>query len=298
MPARIWGLSDFGTVQRDARAYLTVLAGGSLFDDAASVQMVFVDGEPFTVGEPNPAHEDEEPEEEEEPGQTQEPWARTARFPAEDRGAFAEPEALIVRNATIWTAGPEGVLENADLLVENGRIKEVGVDLDAPGDAMVIDGTGMHVSPGLIDAHSHIAGVGGLNEGTVASSAMVRVRDVINSEDRRIYQHLAGGLTTSHLLHGSSNPIGGQCQAIKLRWGGAPDELVFADARPTIKFALGENPKRGNSHQPEWRHRYPQSRMGVDDFIRERFAAAVDYRGAFKRGEVARDLELGHALRL
>jgi imidazolonepropionase-like amidohydrolase len=121
---------------------------------------------------------------------------------------------------------------------------------------------------------------------------MVRVRDVINSEDRRIYQHLAGGLTTSHLLHGSSNPIGGQCQAIKLRWGGAPDELVFADARPTIKFALGENPKRGNSHQPEWRHRYPQSRMGVDDFIRERFAAAVDYRGAFKRGEVARDLEL------
>jgi imidazolonepropionase-like amidohydrolase len=286
VPARIWGLEDFGTVERGSRGYLTVLAGGSLFDDEASVEMVFVDGEAIEVGSTKPAGDGEDPAAE------KTTWTRTARFPAEDRGAFAEPEAVVVRNATIWTAGPEGVLENADLLVEDGRIKAVGADLDAPADAMVIDGTGMHVSPGLIDVHSHIAGVGGLNEWTVASSAMVRLRDVLNSEDQRIYQHLAGGLTTSHVLHGSANPIGGQCQAIKLRWGAAPDDLVFAEARPTIKFALGENPKRGNSHQPEQHHRYPQSRMGVDDFIRERFAAAVDYREAVEDGEVARDLEL------
>ena len=302
VPAGIWGLDGFGTVQRGGRAYLTVLVGGSLFDEGASVQMVFVDGEPYTVKAAKPAREDQEPEdqdpEDQDPPAEKEPWTRTARFPAEDGGAFAEPRAVVVRHATIWTAGPAGVLENADLLVEDGRIKAVGVDLDAPADAMVIDGTGMHVSPGLIDAHSHIAGVGGLNEGTVASSAMVRVRDVINSEDRRIYQHLAGGLTTSHLLHGSSNPIGGQCQAIKLRWGVAPDDLVFAAARPTIKFALGENPKRGNSHQPARQHRYPQSRMGVDDFIRERFAAAVDYRVAFAKGEVPRDLELDALLEI
>jgi len=286
VPARIWGLEEFGTVERGRRAYLTVLSGGSLFDDDASVEMVFVDGEAIPVGRAKPERDDDEPTAE------KTNWTRTARFPAEDRGAFAEPEAVVVRHATIWTAGPDGVLESADLLVEDGRIKAVGVDLDAPADAMVIDGTGMHVSPGLIDAHSHIAGVGGLNEWTVASSAMVRLRDVLNSEDRRIYQHLAGGLTTSHLLHGSSNPIGGQCQAIKLRWGADPDDLVFAEARPTIKFALGENPKRGNSHQPEWHHRYPQSRMGVDDFIRERFAAAVEYRQSVKEGVVARDLEL------
>jgi imidazolonepropionase-like amidohydrolase len=289
VPARLWNLRDFGRVERDARAYLTVLTGGSLFDDAAEVEMVFIDGQPLSVRDPRS---------EAKASKERDPWTRTARSPSEDRGPFAEPEILLVRGATIWTMGPDGVLENSDLLVRRGRIERVGSGLEAPDGAMVIDAEGLHLTPGLIDAHSHIAMVGGTNEWTVASSAMVRVRDIINSEDRRIYQHLAGGLTVSHVLHGSANPIGGQCQAIKLRWGAGPDGLRFEEARPTIKFALGENPKRGNSHDGDWHHRYPQSRMGVDDFIRERFAAALDYRDALGRGEVGRDLELDALLEI
>ena len=263
------------------RAYLTVLSGGSLFDDAAAVEMVFIDGEPHRIAA-------KASEQKEDPA----PWTQTARFPQEDRGPFLSPASVIVRNATIWTCGPDGVIEGADLLVKGGKIAAIGTGLSAPADAFEVDGTGMHVTPGLIDPHSHLATIGGVNEWTVSSSAMVRIGDVINCDDRRIYQHLAGGLTTTHVLHGSANPVGGQCQAIKLRWGALPDELKFEEARPTIKFALGENPKRGNSQGPESRHRYPQSRIGVDDFIRERFAAARDYREAFAKGEVARDLEL------
>jgi imidazolonepropionase-like amidohydrolase len=113
-----------------------------------------------------------------------------------------------------------------------------------------------------------------------------------------MYQHLAGGLTTSHVLHGSANAIGGQCQAIKMRWGADPDGLKFVEARPTIKFALGENPKRGNSQGPDARQRYPQTRIGVDDVIRDRFTAALNYREAFDRGDAARDLELDALLEI
>jgi imidazolonepropionase-like amidohydrolase len=286
VPAEMWGMDGFGTVERGGRAFLTVLAGGSLLDDGAAVELVFIDGVPHQIRGKAPKKTDDEA------------WTRTARFPREDRGPFLAPEAAVVRGATIWTCGPEGVLENADMVVRDGKIVAVGSDLDAPSDALVIDGSGLHVTPGLIDAHSHIAALGGLNESSVSSSAMVRVGDVINSEDRRMYQHLAGGLTTSHILHGSANAIGGQCQAIKLRWGAGPDDLKFAEARPTIKFALGENPKRGNRHTPEAQYRYPQSRIGVDDFIRERFVAALDYQRAFDKGEVPRDLELDALLEI
>jgi imidazolonepropionase-like amidohydrolase len=260
---------------------------GHPFDYQVLPEMVFIDGRPHRIGAEAKKKKDEA-----------EPWTQTARFPQEDRGPFLSPDAVVVRGATIWTCGPDGVLDDADLLVRDGSIAAVGPDLDAPSGALEIDGAGMHLTPGLIDAHSHIAAVGGLNESAISSSAMVRVGDVINSEDRRMYQHLAGGLTTTHVLHGSANPIGGQCQAIKLRWGAGPDALKFAEARPTIKFALGENPKRGNWHSEEARHRYPQSRIGVDDFIRERFAAALDYRRALEDGEVARDLELDALLEI
>jgi imidazolonepropionase-like amidohydrolase len=201
-----------------------------------------------------------------------------------------QPTALLIRNATIWTASEAGVLENADLLVRNGRIRAIGENLTAPRGAVEIDGSGKHVTPGIIDAHSHAAIIGGVNEMSRISTADVRIRDVIDSESINIYRQLAGGVTTINLLHGSANAIGGQMAVIKLRWGASPSELVFSEAPEGIKFALGENPKQSNWQSAD--PRYPQTRHGVEQIIREKFQQAADYRQAFAnlpRGRAARD---------
>ncbi len=188
----------------------------------------------------------------------------------------AQPEALVVRNATVWTGGPIGRLEEADLLVRRGRIAAVGQDLPAPAGAVEVDAEGKHITPGLIDAHSHAAIDGGVNESTHSTTAEVRIADVIDPTSINIYWQLAGGLTVANLLHGSANSIGGQNAVIKLRWGAPAEELVFEEASPGIKFALGENPKQSNWNVEK--RRYPQTRMGVEQSIRERFQAAIDYR--------------------
>jgi imidazolonepropionase-like amidohydrolase len=183
---------------------------------------------------------------------------------------------VLVRNATIWTSGPSGRLEGADLLARGGRIVAVGVGLSAPAGAVVVDGTGLHVTPGLIDAHSHTAVDGSVNEGTHSSTAEVRIADVLEPDDVNLYRQLAGGLTVANVLHGSANAIGGQNAVIKLRWGATASGLLFAGAPPGIKFALGENPKQSNWNVSE--KRYPQTRMGVQELVRARFRAARDYR--------------------
>lgn len=187
-----------------------------------------------------------------------------------------QPDHVLVRGATVWTSGPEGILENADLLVEGGIIRAVGSGLEAPEGALVIDGAGKHLTPGLIDAHSHSAILGGVNESTNVVTAEVRIGDVIDSESVQIYRQLAGGVTAVNLLHGSSNAIGGQNAVIKLRWGATPDELLFAEAPQGVKFALGENPKQSNFTPDE--PRYPQTRPGIEQVIRQAFLAARDYR--------------------
>ena len=187
-----------------------------------------------------------------------------------------QPSAVLVRNATIWTSAEDGVLENADLLVENGLITRVGKGLDAPGGAVVVDGSGKHVTPGLVDAHSHTSIVGAVNEGSNNTTAEVRIANLVDAEARALYHQLAGGLTTANLLHGSANAIGGQNTVIKLRWGAAdPRDMLFEGAPEGIKFALGENPKQSNFNNPN--PRYPQTRQGVEQSIRERFLAAKDY---------------------
>ncbi len=204
------------------------------------------------------------------------------------------PGTVLVRHATIWTQGPEGRLEDADLLVREGKILRVGRNLDAPSDAVVVDATGKHVTPGLIDCHSHTAIRGGVNEGSNNVTAEVRVADVIDPEDVNIYRQLAGGLTTMHLLHGSANTIGGQDAVVKLRWPADPDSMLVRGARAGIKFALGENPKRSNFQNPGAPQRFPATRMGVLESVRERFLAARDYRrtwevyGKLSRKEQAR----------
>jgi len=191
-----------------------------------------------------------------------------------------QPAAVLVKNATLWTAGPQGVFEG-DLLLRSGKIAAVGRNLSAPANAVVVDAQGKHVAPGIIDEHSHSALLGNVNECTHSVTCEVRIQDVVNSESSQIYRQLAGGTTLMHLLHGSCNAIGGQCAAIKNRWGAPPDELLFTAAPPTVKFALGENPKRSNFQQPGEEARYPASRSGVEQVIREAFQRAQDYRASW-----------------
>ncbi|WP_167546594.1 amidohydrolase family protein [Stieleria maiorica] len=183
--------------------------------------------------------------------------------------------AALFRGASVWTCGDAGVLENTDVLVVSGRIESIGRSLKPPPECVIVDARGKHLSPGLIDCHSHMATDGGVNESGQAVTAEVRVGDFIDNSDINIYRQLAGGLTTSNILHGSANPIGGQNQVIKLRWGDGMQAMKFAEAPAGIKFALGENVKRSNRSEPATR--YPASRMGVEQLFRDRFLAAKEY---------------------
>ena len=195
-------------------------------------------------------------------------------------GVPQQPDAVLIKGATLWTSGPDGVLANADLLVEHGKISRVGRNLRAPAGVTVVDASGKFVSAGIIDAHSHIAAEGGINEGAQAVTCEVRIADVLDPTDISIYRQLAGGTTVSNVLHGSANPIGGQCQVIKLRWGAQADDLVFQGAMPDVKFALGENVTQKSIQGPQVR--YPASRMGVREIIEDTFRRARDYEREWK----------------
>ena len=196
-------------------------------------------------------------------------------------------ENLIIKNATVWTNEKENKLENTDVLVVNGKISQIGKNLTA-ANAKVIDGTGKHLTPGIIDEHSHIA-ASSINEGGQSVTSEVRIADNLNPEDINIYRQLSGGVTTSHILHGSANTIGGQTQLIKLRWGANDDDLKFAGADPFIKFALGENVKRTTSQS---NNRFPDTRLGVEEVLTDAFTRAKDYERSKKDANFRRDLEL------
>jgi len=192
----------------------------------------------------------------------------------------AQPAILLVKNATVWTSGPQGILEGTDVLVKAGKISAIGKNLAAPKGAAVVDATGKHVAPGIIDEHSHSAILGNVNECTNSVTCEVRIQDVINSESINIYRQLASGNTIMHLLHGSCNSIGGQCAVIKNKWGAPPEELFYTLAPGTVKFALGENPKQAN-FGADRTSRYPKTRAGVEQTIREAFNRAQDYDRSF-----------------
>ena len=190
--------------------------------------------------------------------------------------------------ATVWTCEATGKLEQADVVIHNGKILAVGEALD---EASVfgsnvptyerIDARGKHLTPGIVDEHTHIAATRGINEGTQASSAEVTIQSSVNSEDVNIYRQLAGGVTTAQILHGSANPIGGQSAIIKFRWGASPQEMLFEEASPFIKFALGENVKQSNWGS-DYRSRFPQTRMGVEQVYYDHFYRAREYDQAWK----------------
>jgi imidazolonepropionase-like amidohydrolase len=188
------------------------------------------------------------------------------------------PSTILIQNATILTV-TRGNIEHGSILIRDGKIAAVGADLKAPEGATVIDATGQFVMPGIIDCHSHIAVDGSVNEAGPAVSSMANIADVLNPDDIDIYRDLAGGVTTANILHGSANPIGGQTVVIKLRWGKPASEMPFQGALPGIKFALGENPKHSNFPTPPGvTPRYPGTRLGVEEVIRQAFIEAREYK--------------------
>jgi imidazolonepropionase-like amidohydrolase len=193
-------------------------------------------------------------------------------YPFVAHGAIALPpaETLLIRNATVWTNEAEGILQNTDVLLKDGKVSKIGKNL-ADNTARIIDGTGKHLTFGIIDEHSHIGGGG--NE-VAANSSMVRISDQLEPEDIDLYRALSGGVVAVQVLHGSANPIGGQSALIKLRWGESPENMKIQGADAFIKFALGENVKRtGNPSSI----RYPQTRMGVEQVYADAFANAREY---------------------
>lgn len=183
-------------------------------------------------------------------------------------------ETILIKNATVWTSEKEAVLENTDVLLQEGKIAKIGKNL-SNANARIIDGTGKYVTAGIIDEHSHIA-VASINEGGQSNTAEVRIKDNLDPDDINIYRQLSGGVTSSHILHGSANTIGGQTQLIKLRWGVTDEELQFKEWPGFIKFALGENVKRTAATQGNTR--FPDTRMGVEQVLMDAFTRAKHYK--------------------
>jgi imidazolonepropionase-like amidohydrolase len=180
-------------------------------------------------------------------------------------------ETMLIKNATVWTNEAEGILQNTDVLIKDGKISKVGKNLSDPV-AKVIDGTGKHLTAGIIDEHSHI-GAGSIND-VAANSSMVRIGDNIDAEAINVYRALAGGVVAVQILHGSANPIGGQSALVKLRWGETPENYKIQGADGFIKFALGENVKRTSNAASI---RFPQTRMGVEQVYVDAFTNAREY---------------------
>jgi len=205
--------------------------------------------------------------------------------PEEPFGLETLPQhkTVLFKNATIWTSEKDGILKNADLLISSGKIASVGknIGLSIAGIDTIIDCSNFVITPGIIDEHSHIAISQGVNEGTHSITTEVRIGDVLNPDDVNIYRQLAGRVTSSHLLHGSSNSMGGQLQFIKLRWGSNAENIKFENVPGTVKFALGENVKQSNWGENNVT-RYPQTRMGVEEIIRDGFTAALEYEAKMK----------------
>ena len=218
------------------------------------------------------------------------PTLLSVSYPNIGLGNFSQPtqQTLLIKNTTVWTSEAAGVLKNTDVLLKNGKITQIGKSLSDKR-ATVIDGTGKHLTAGIIDEHSHI-GASAINEGGHNSTAEVTIEDVVNPNDINIYRNLAGGVTSIQILHGSANPIGGRSAIIKLKWGENAKNLIYENSPKFIKFALGENVKQSRSNSS---YRFPQTRMGVEQVFVDYFQRAKEYDALKKSGKAYRkDLEL------
>jgi len=182
---------------------------------------------------------------------------------------------IAIRGATVLTV-THGTVEDGAVLIRDGKIVSVGAsrDVEIPQGVRVIDGAGMYVMPGIVDAHSHMTMDGGRNERVDVVTPEVQV--LIRQDTVDIVPALAGGVTTVHVMHGSHNVIGGQGAVVKLRWGLPPEQMLVTEAPRLVKFALGENALRSTS-APPLPVRYPTTRRGQEHVLREAFTAAREY---------------------
>ncbi len=274
--AEALGVADrMGSLDRGKLANVVAWSAEPLTKDAKA-RYVFVDGQ---LHEPARKDDEKKAEQKKDDATAESALWTLPRPPAKPAGPIA------IVGGTLLTASPAGRIEGGTLLIENGRIAALGRDVTIPAGAQRIDACGRFVTPGLIDTHSHSAIEGNVNECTDSITAEVRIADVIDQYDPDIYRQLAGGVTTINVLHGSCNAIGGQNAVLKLRYGRPPEDLLFEGAPRGIKFALGENPKRANVPRSD---RYPRTRMGVEQVIRNGFAEAVAYKAEWAAYEKQR----------
>jgi len=188
------------------------------------------------------------------------------------QSASTVPHEIVIKNAVILTAS-HGTIKNGSIYIKDGKIAAVGESVNAPSGATVIDAQGKYLTPGIVDSHSHIALDDDVNEATSPVTPHMMMKDAFDYQDKAIYRALAGGVTTSLLLHGSANMIGGQAIVIKHKYGDSRDELLFPNAPRSIKFASGENPKRVYGD----RDQLPSTRMGNFEVQRAALVEAQDY---------------------
>jgi len=273
----------------DSKNEETHILSGVLSDGRISGSGISPDSNTFTWAatrdDEQPADDDEE-KNEEEASKDEDNDKAPEHLPGYPFGAYAyqsipEQETVLFTNATIWTSGPAGIIDNGSILIENGKISVVtssDIAVRLPNGARTIDLQGKHITPGIVDAHSHTGTwTFGTNEGAQAVTAEVRMEDTTDPDHINWYRQLAAGVTTVNTLHGSANPIGGQNVIQKVRWGAIhPRDMHLKGAKAGIKFALGENVTHANWGN-DGRDRYPQTRMGVDTIMRDRFTAAQQY---------------------
>jgi imidazolonepropionase-like amidohydrolase len=272
--AEALGIADRTGSLDAGKAGNVVLWSGDPLTKDAKVKMVFVDGRLYEPdASPGGGAKPDDDKKADKPEDKPAPPSRASLPPVPP----ARDASFAIMGATILTAGPQGTIEKGTILVKDGKIAAVGATVDLPSGLPVINATGQYVMPGIIDAHSHTAVEGSVNECTDAITPEVRVTDVIDARDVNVYREIAGGVTAINVLHGSCNAIGGQNAVLKMRWGkSSPADLVLKDAPRGVKFALGENPKRANFNAPGQR-RYPGTRMGVEALIRGSFEDAKAY---------------------
>ena len=251
-----------------------------------------VDGTEFTWSATNKVVEKKDKKKDKKKETPKDPVIMPVSYPNIGLGNFTQPkqETILIKNTTVWTGEADGILKYTDVLIKDGKIAQIGKNLQARR-AKVIDGTGKHLTAGIVDEHSHIA-TSAVNESGHNSTAEVTIEDVVNPNDINIYRNLAGGVTSIQILHGSANPIGGRSAIIKLKWGENADAMIYENTPKFIKFALGENVKQSNWGENET-VRFPQTRMGTEQVFVDYFQRAKEYDILKKSGKPYRkDLEL------
>ena len=288
-----WLTLTFSTIDTTKQEFVRVV---SKISDTENIKgkAIFPNGKEFAFNATKKASEktEEKKSDKDEDKESETPKLFPVTYPNMAYGFTSLPqqETILFKNATVWTNEAEGILEQTDVLIKNGKISKIGKNLSA-GNATIVDATGKHLTSGIIDEHSHIA-TSSVNEAGHNSTAEVSIEDVLDAEDINIYRNLSGGVTSIQVLHGSANPIGGRSAIIKLKWGETPENLIYTNTPKFIKFALGENVKQSNWGDDS-RNRFPQTRMGVEQVYMDYFQRAKEYDALKKSGKPYRkDIEL------